>query len=119
MLICVGVINEYKNELYQLKVVDVDMLNTVKNYRADVSSVSPSSEKNCSDEGLTNSSRCLTYPHQLSVDTIHGFTPKSAVGIDLLGTRLFNHLFILRHIYIPQKELSCWWLMRLDLTTYY
>ena len=34
-----------KNELYQLK-VDVGMLNTVKNYWADVSSVSPSSKQN-------------------------------------------------------------------------
>ena len=32
------------NELYQLK-VDVGMLNTVKIYRADVSSVNPSSGK--------------------------------------------------------------------------
>ena len=63
------------NELYQPK-VDVGMLNTVKIYWADLSSVSPL----CSDEGLNSkrqlnkSSRCLTYPHQLSVDTIHCFT---------------------------------------------
>ena len=50
------------NELYQPK-VDVGMLNTVKIYWADVSSVSPL----CSDEGLNSkrqlnkSSRCLTY----------------------------------------------------------
>ena len=41
-------------ELYQLK-IDVGMLNTVKIYWADVSSVNPSSEQKkpfCSDEGL-------------------------------------------------------------------
>ena len=36
--------NEYNNELYQLK-VDVGMLNTVKIYWADVSSISPSEQK--------------------------------------------------------------------------
>ena len=36
--------NDYNNELYQLK-VDVGMLNPVKNYWADVSSVNPSSEQ--------------------------------------------------------------------------
>ena len=35
---------EYDNELYQLK-VDVGMLNTVKNYWADISSVNPSSKE--------------------------------------------------------------------------
>ena len=37
--------NEQNNELYQMK-LDVGMLNTVKNYWAEVSSVSPSSEQN-------------------------------------------------------------------------
>ena len=37
--------NEQNNELYQMK-VDVGMLNTVKNYWAEVSNVSPSSQQN-------------------------------------------------------------------------
>ena len=50
------------------------MLNIVKDYWADILSLF------CSDKGLTlkrmlnNSSWCLTYPHQLSVNTIHCFT---------------------------------------------
>ena len=52
--------NEYKNESYQRK-VDVGMLNTVKIYWA-------------SYMELDKSSRCLIYPHQLSVDAINCFT---------------------------------------------
>ena len=45
--------SEKNNGFYQLK-VDVRVLNIMKNYLADVSSVNPSSEQiNCSNKGLT------------------------------------------------------------------
>ena len=58
MLICVGIMSKTYNELYQLK-VDVGVVNTVKIYRADISSVSglalcqnKRQKDPCSDEGL-------------------------------------------------------------------
>ena len=76
VLDCIGV-TVSNNRLYQQK-VDVDMLNTIKNVLADISTISPLSLRHCSDEGqhskyqLTHSLQHSAYPHQpFIIDTVY------------------------------------------------